>query len=249
VEVLSLASLGLLLLATVVVGLRLLRLASRTRRLPELLIGIALLCLAPFGYGLMVAARVPRLWSTGVQEALIVAGLLGLTAGSSALYAFVWQVFRPRSGWARSVCYACFVGLIVSTAGDVATRFIGSFEGSGPWFWVNFVLRSLSLVWAGLESLRYWLMMRRRLVLGLSDPLTANTFLLWGLGALSAASAFAVALVTRAVTGHHVMQFAELNSLVCALSGLAAATIFLAFFPPDAYARAVRARARRRAGA
>lgn len=241
-EILSLGSLGLLLGVTVAVGLRLLRLWRRTRRLPELLIGVTLLCFAPFGYGIMFAARVPDLWSVGVQEALIAAGLLGLTAGASALYAFVWQVFRPRAGWARWLCYACFVGLIVSTAGDMATRFIGSMEGGGPWFWANFVLRTLSLVWSGLESLRYWRLMRRRLSLGLADPVTANTFLLWGLGALSAASAFGVALVTRAVTGHHVMQYDELNAVVCALSALAAGTIFLAFFPPAAYVRAVRSR-------
>jgi hypothetical protein len=243
VQSLSLLSLGLLLVVTVVIGFRLVRLAGRTRRLPELLIGLALLCFAPLGYGLMFAARMPGLIPASQKTAFVITGLFGLTAGATALYAFVWQVFRPSAGWARSLCYACFVALIVSTAGDVATRLIGRSDGSGLWFWSNFVMRTLSLAWAGSESMRYWRMMCRRLALGLADPLTTSTFLLWGLGAWSAAAAFAVAFVTRAVTGHHAMVIPEANAAVCVLAVIASATIFLAFFPPAAWVRVVNARA------
>ena len=41
-------------------------------------------------------------------------------------------------------------------------------------------LRGIALLWGGTESLRYWRLLRKRIALGLADPIVARRFLLWG---------------------------------------------------------------------
>ena len=55
----------------------------------------------------------------------------------------------------------------------------------GGAYWVSWVLRTGALLWLAFESLRYWSLLRRRLRLGLADPLVTNRFLLLGIWALA----------------------------------------------------------------
>ena len=52
----------------------------------------------------------------------------------------------------------------------------------GPGGTLTSALCTANLLWGAVESLRYYALMRRRLRLGLADPLVTNRFLLWGLG-------------------------------------------------------------------
>jgi hypothetical protein len=94
-----------------------------------------------------------------------------------------------------------------------------------------------------LEALRQYGMAKRRMALGLADPLVANRFLLWGLVA-----SFQVA-IQAASLGLHVRGMGILAdplglALVTAGSLLAAAMMWLAFLPPAAYRKFVERRAR-----
>jgi hypothetical protein len=238
-------SLGIFLLSSIVVSVRLLLLARRTGRLPEKLAGFALLCIGPLGYGSTSIARLPQIVDGPWSIVWLSAGLLSLTAGSGALYYFVFRVFRPDSAAARWLCYSCGVALVVTSAGDITFRLLGATLGAGLWWWASFTMRLLALVWASGESFRYYAMMRRRQVLGLADPLITQMILHWGLGSGCAAVASAIAFAVRALTGKQLVSFPEINVAVCGLSLIAAITQWLAFFPPAAYARAVRIRAER----
>jgi hypothetical protein len=238
--VLSVLGFGAFLLVSLVVGVRLLLLARRTRLLPELSIGVALLSLGPLGYGLLFAARtIPELPSRRAVG-LTLCGLCGLAVGSSALYFFVWRVFRPVEGWARAFAFVGFVVLAISTMGDMVTRALSTLEGAGLWFWVAFVMRAAPLAWGAVEAFRYWGMMRRRQVLGLAEPVVTRVLAYWGVGAGCAALAFGLALATRALTGLSVQSVPRANAAVSLLALVAAAAIWLAFFPGPSAASGAR---------
>ena len=104
------------------------------------------------------------------------------------------------------------------------------------------------------ESFRYWALLQRRLRIGLADPLVANRFLLWGVWAatvtllnlsdpLARAWYCAVAGTTTElipeVARHMIVVVVALTS---ALGLVAAACLFLTFFPTAGYRRWVLSR-------
>ena len=82
--------------------------------------------------------------------------------------------------------------------------------------------------------------MRRRLALGLADPLTTGRFALFGTGL--GAGAMAVAFFDN-VFGLRYGGYGPLLELSIAAAGLVAACLFLAFLPPAAYRAFVERRA------
>lgn len=239
---LSAIGFGVFLTASLGVGIRLILLARRTRQLPELCVGVAMLCFGPFGYGLVLAARLLPDLPRGAAVSLSLAGLTGVSLGAAALLLFAWRVFRPHEAWARAASLAGFALLSISSLADALGRALVSLEGVGVWLWLAFATRTLPLVWIVLESLRYYQTMRRRSALGLADPVVGEGFLLWGLGAVCATLSAVCAIVTRAVTGLSVMRMPEMVLPISLLSLTAVVTIWLAFFPPAAYLRALRRR-------
>jgi hypothetical protein len=81
--------------------------------------------------------------------------------------------------------------------------------------------------------------MRRRLRLGLADPLVTNRFLLWGLGIGAAGLGSLISLIVQQVVG---LSMAELPALTFSnsLFGLCSALLmWVAFLPPAAWRRFV----------
>jgi len=58
------------------------------------------------------------------------------------------------------------------------------------------LLGLVPMSWAGFESIRYYKMQSRRLLLGLADPIVTDRFRLWGLSMLAAGAitVFGIAL-------------------------------------------------------
>ncbi len=225
--------------ASFLVGARLLLLARRTRELPELAVGLALVLAGGAGYALMFASArlAPEPATAGAFAAL---GALSLNAGAVSLWFFTWRVFRPESAWAAVLVAAAAAAAGSSYLHELLTTGFAFRSFQGVWYWSGFAARLLCFGWAALESLRYWAMMRRRARLGLAEPLLANRFLLW---ALAAAGAFAI----WAVVGWNLLQgsnqptgglFENDAALLVSGFGLASAlALWLAFFPPLAYRR------------
>jgi len=215
-----------------------LRLTWRTGEFPEAAIGVHMLVLM-LGYGVEFA---------GIEAAAALGPwAVVLRAFGNFCYAvailvyllFVWRVFRPGRRAAAWVVAICSLALVVGFGGELLTsRFdFGSERFAAPWFWIAFVPRLVCMAWATGESLREHSLARRRMRLGLSDPVVANRFLLWGLASLAEFGIYGVVMVSilRGVPADFLNGTA---ALVVSAMGLGAAiTISLAFLPPPAYRR------------
>jgi hypothetical protein len=250
-----------LLLATLV-GVRLLRRGRRQAQAPETALGTYFVCAATLGtlfacvaYG-AVAQRALEPDATAVRVLVFVSHVFYLL-GTTALYRFTAQVFRPDSAWARRLANyavaAYALGVLWEVPGDgFAVVILPAFG-----YWLAFVARVGAFAWVAVEALRYWAGARKRVRLGLADPLVSNRFLLWGSWSITL---FVTACTEPAARLIYVAQSGtstELNldvvgpivlatiALTSLLSTLSAVLMVLTFFPAPAYRRWVEARAAR----
>lgn len=181
-------------LASAVVGLRLVGLARRTGQRPELLLGLGILGTAVLGYGILIGAAVLRGEGLGesadpLQQALRATGGLLHDAGVTMILLFVRTVFRPAERWALALLAAALLMLWGGHLGwELTNRYRSGLPGNAFWWLRNFVIWTYPL-WTLVESYRYYGLLRRRQALGLADPLVTNRFLLWGSAALGTALA------------------------------------------------------------
>ncbi len=236
-------------IVALVVGVRVLLLARRTRELPELLMGVGVLGIGPVGFGLMVVAAQFAESSPGLHHALLGVALLAVSCGAFAKFVFNWRVYHPDGALARVVALGSGIALFGTFVyAGVAHGFVVE-DPLEPNSLARSILQIGCLLWGAGESFSYWTKMRRRVRLGLADPVVSNRFLMWAIGAFAAGWGTAVGLVGQIVTGSTttqegwVMVSSSLHGLVAAIA------IALAFIPPGFYVRAVRARAERTAGA
>lgn len=221
------------------IGVRLIRLSAQTRQPPELLIGTAVLFLAGLGYPLSAVAReVPDLGASSRAGLGAFAGLLAVV-GLAANTAFTWVIFRRGVAWASALLAA--VGL--AAAGMFVAQSLGGGWAAGEVFWSSLPIPiTISFGWAFVECGRYHLMLRRRLRLGMADPVVTNRFGLY-------AAATGLAVVTNVVGWvfwklHLEMLTHPLGGfLLFVLGTSSSALMMLAFLPPRAYLAWLRARA------
>jgi hypothetical protein len=117
------------------------------------------------------------------------------------------------------------------------------------------------MLWVSVESFRYYAMLRRRLRLGLTDPVLTNRFLLWAIWAAAvflnlsadpvARLAYAVSAGTRG--GAVVPEIAApivlvTISVTMVLGAVSAVTLFLTFFATEGYRRWVESGSASRTG-
>jgi hypothetical protein len=102
------------------------------------------------------------------------------------------------------------------------------------WFVAVRVPSILALGWTGIEAFRQWRMARRRVALGIGDPVVSNRFALWcAVGSFSTANN----LVSTLLQAQGIGPVAHpLGATVIALSGLvSSALLWLVFMPPARY--------------
>jgi hypothetical protein len=201
---------------------------------PEGAIGGALFA-GGLGYALWIVARSLHGFGVAVQMPVHALAVLALEIGVVSLSFGVWRLFRPQQRWAAA-------GVVVAAAA-MAGHFAASLAGFDPGgrrggleFWLLNVVGGGAYLWNTLESLRYHALLRRRVRLGLVDGDLANRFLLWGLAGGSAFLLFGLGMANR-ISGGGLAGAAMIGQPLCGFaSGLC---IWLAFFPPAAYARFV----------
>ena len=229
-----------------VVGVRLLRLARRTRGFPELVLGLAESLLAGVVPPMFILTQV-----VSEPEALIrtssFLGHLAYTVGCAVMILFTWRVFRPGETWARVLLYAALGVLGVGGALQMAHAFLapGVAALRDPQTtsflvmeWVSFA----GFVWTAIEAFAYHARLRKQLALGLVDPVVVNRVLLWGVVGVGGIVA-AGAPVTASLMGLSVAVHVP-TRLVCALATVVSSVaIQLAFLPPASYLRWVRGQA------
>ncbi len=241
----ALAAVSTLLFIAVamVVGVRLLLLAKRTRGLPEFSLGAGLFVIVGIGYPLMLAGRANAADSPESARWLMATGALAMACGWTGVWIFTWRVFRAGSQiamWVTLGCIGVMLGAAgasahrVSTLADLATLDFGSIRHTGV-----AILAMLVNAWAAIESSRYYARMSKRVAVGLADPIVANRFLLFALVmgfsfASTGVPTVASMLGIDAVRSPPVLIASAVTGVLC--SG----TLWLAFLPPKVYVRRLR---------
>ena len=190
-EVATGVAVGVMVLANAVVGLSLLRIAIRTRRRPELLIGLGLFGMGPMSQGLTVIAGTGRLPCGEVNHALHALAAVGSGVGMACIYLFVLTVFRPGVAWARALTATAVLVLFV---GERRLRRVAdaggarsAVEGRPPELGRRHPRRVHARVRLGRARVGQLLAARpQALRLGLIDATVTNRFLLWAVASGSA---------------------------------------------------------------
>jgi hypothetical protein len=220
---------------TGVTGTRLLWLASRTRALPEATLGFSCIVGGMLGWAAVLVAggigdRAPE-----VGRALNAIGLFCFSAGTLSLGLFCWRVFSPKNPWVAAFFVLLVVTLVVDFVHNIVILGIPFPPTTSFWYWPGMLARSAIFAWRPLVALPFYFRLRRRLALGLADPVAMNRVLLWGVaGAITCASTVFVVGVTLA--GLWETPARSILAIVTVLAAAADATLgWLAFVPPRRY--------------
>lgn len=242
-----------------VIGVRLIRFAAGSKG-PEAWLGLYLLAGTLFGTLLSSAVylswadpsvALPPAWRPPLHALQFLAN----TAGMIGILMFTHRVFRPRARWARRAVQSAAA---LSALAFVVTGAVERFEIHvipNPTYLAVVAARVAAMVWMTVESLVYFVRLRKRQRLGLADPLLVNRFLLWGIWAGSMSLMQLSDPIGRFwywwITGTTVQWIPEVGRTIIvfmiastsALGAVTAATLFLTFFPTAAYKRWVAAHA------
>jgi len=245
----SIGIVSLLTMAVVgtVVATRLVLVARRTRGLPELAMGLGLLLVTVLGGPLAAAARLPGMVATTPGDLLFAGGLLLTITGIGFMYVFTWRVFHPDHGWVKVLLGGVAAALVVAWLGLVHANTQGAtleeiLPHTRPWGIAIVALVAGAFLWTGVESLSYHAALRRRLALGMSDPVVVNRFFLWTVSSFAVAALCAVIVGTMLAGGAPMNDPLSLTSIALASIAVSVAW-YLAFLPPDRYLHFVRGRA------
>jgi hypothetical protein len=157
-----------------IVGVKLLRLSSRTRQFSEFAIGFSLFCYAAIGQTTLFASHaLGDEASTEVRIALRASRFLAYYIALLGLSAFTWRVFGAESRWrlaltaligvtAAVTIFASFWANCQQLAQGGELPMYGRYAGS-PQFIVMFA-------WMSIESLVYCSKLRKRHALGHFEP-------------------------------------------------------------------------------
>lgn len=249
---------GANLLLGAVIGVRLLRLA-RTSGGPEKWLGLHLLLYTVAAT--MVSATLYMGWSDpslampdGLARSMNALFFALQTLGVPFLAIFTQQTFRPGKRGARIAVYTLSALIALGAIGIGVGQGFEVRVQNTPGYWVVFWARTAVYAWVTAESFLYFARMRKRLRLGLAEPLVVNRFLLWGIwGGVVLVMSFSdpVARVWYAsLAGSNTEWIPSVGrpiilTMIAATSALgtvAGSALFLTFFPPAAYKRWIGAR-------
>jgi hypothetical protein len=250
------AVLGIFQLLYIVVvmalGARLMLLAIRTRQLPESLLATHFLLCCGLGYLLLIvglsAIRDPELLPASVATGMLAVGHFGSCVGVFGGICFNFLVFRRSERWAEALVALAAVAL---TVGYVGYGLSGGFRHGrfeGLWFWMFYGTFAAGAAWVMVEPLAYYQTMRKRLRLGLAEPLVANRFLLWGVGSVGrfcmvVGGVLASTLHDGDIRAELEFGVTGITLLGVALIGLGVAiSYWLTFFPTRSYVRFIERR-------
>ena len=220
------------LIVTMVVGVRLLSVARRTRQLPEALFGAAFIA-GGVGQGMgQIGQRL--IWSdAGAVAAVLNTFFFGIhVAGTVVLWLVVWRVFRAGTtrgivafaigSFATAVAYGMRIG-----TGDFVTV-----SGTSTGMQLFLLCRASIFCWVALEAFHQYGMLRRRAALGLGDPVVANQILLWGIaGVLSMSMSVLVGYYTINLRLSP-LEDPFSTALILFFAVGTSMTMWCAFFPP-----------------
>jgi len=221
------------LAAALVLGIRLLILASRTRGVPELAMGASFIVGGFFGFLFLLVGNPAAglAMAAPVSELLFRLGMSLIGVGVCFTYVFVWQTFRPDSSLVRTLSLTAMVCILASFwavwSHPIEAALVDPVHLFGE------AVRMGGLLWGCIEALRYYAAMRRRLALRLADPVVTNRFLLWGI-AMGAGVVTSLTGLFMTVSGR-VDPDAWPYLILGIFATISPIAQWFAFFPPRGY--------------
>jgi hypothetical protein len=217
-----------------IAGIRLLRLSQRTEEVPERLLGACFIAIAVSAlfYVLPNLSPFESLWTS-----LNFAGRVFVIPYSVIFALFTWRVFRPAERWGGGLVWGTAILLVIGVGGSATGGDWEGFSISSGWFWFEWVGFTLPFGWAGSEALIEYVRARRRVRLGLCDPLVCNRYLLWALfGTLQVC--LCLILLPQYAEYEASSRFTQAwDALYGAVEIGSIVMIWLVFFPPAIYRR------------
>jgi hypothetical protein len=238
---------GSILLCAVVgalVGLKLLRIASHSRKLPELAIGTGLFAYAALSQPALLAQQVlGEETSLGLRMGIVVLRVAAFYVTLVGLSLFTWRVFGAESRWRQALAAGMVMAGMISGGMSISAAWLNlSANAPVPLYGRIGMLPHfvLSFGWVSLESLRYYALMRKRRALGLADPVVTNRFFVWGAGE-GVVSLVTLALLAAMLRRGEILASDPFVSWFVTAAGLVNALVWwLTFAPPAAYLQRIR---------
>jgi hypothetical protein len=170
--------------------------------------------------------------------------LLGTSAvnfGQHACFRFTRCVFSPDVGCMQAALGAESALLAMQTLGMAWATYTGELGAPIGKLWTlsSSAISAVGFGWTAAESAAYWSRLRLRVGLGLADPLVVNRVLLWALVGASSVLINAVN-VAGLLRGVNVLQDPLTMLATGVLGSFNSVALWLAFLPPEAYARWIR---------
>lgn len=223
------------------VGVRTLLTWHRTRMIQELCIGSNLTAIALGGLILTAISTAAKTTGQPYPLVLYAIGLLAFVVHVAAVYAGTWSIFRPNEQWpvlavAAATALAAF-WMVLALSGDSGRS---EFRAT-----LMLSIRGTGMAWAAAECFYCSAQLRRRAAIGLADPLVAHRIWLWGVGATAALVSISLELGSWVVYDHPLQSRPIGMHLMSLLGLIGTLAVYLAFFPPDAYARWIAGRLNR----
>ena len=242
-------TLGLFVIVSSVVGLRLLWTAAHGGGAAAWTCGLHFTCIGMIAYPAVTIAGVGVLPVGEVNLALGAVGSVFMAAGVSACFFFTVMAFRRSDAWAWVLAGSSTLALTVgafSQIGALATADPAMASGDAVRSWTHLIVgfSTLSQAWSGFEGLSEWRRARRRVALGLTDPVVANRIFLWGFNGF-AMSCLNVLVVTWTLQSVNIGASLSAQLVILVFETISCITITLAFFPTEMWKNWVRARSHR----
>jgi hypothetical protein len=229
----------LFMVASAVIGTRLLVLYAKLREPPELFLGSAYLLAGTLGWGGLLVGTLMTPKGQSLAEPFQAWSVVVGDLGTYCFYLFVWYVFRRESLVAKVALG--FVALVFVTSLTRDT-FIAHVTFGPPPGTVTTIAgataRAAVFAWTGVEAFSSYFAFRRRARIGLGNPIVASRLLLWGISSVVtfALSTTAMMLyVTATDNADATFKQNQAGGLYGALALVAATALWFAFFPPRAY--------------
>jgi hypothetical protein len=191
------------------------------------------------GFPLLVASGIGPKPVAELSMPLLAGGLFFVALGTLGLYAFTWRAFRPRTAWAQGIVAVVAIGLAVVVVGTVRAFSQAPAEqlsmetGTGWMMWTRVFILGAYL-WTAIESLQQYGMARKRLKLGLSEPVVTNRLLLWSLTGATEVAINAVDLALH-MSGVNLMVDPRAMAVTATGGVVASVMMYLTFLPPRSY--------------
>jgi hypothetical protein len=237
----QLAGYAAFILASLVLGSRLILLWRRTREIPELVVGGSFLLAGVLGYSawLVMGIAVGAGAEPATIKKIVIVGLGFTVIGGLCNGYGTSLIFRAGQRWAK-VWVTCMGAVLVASWWMYV---VSGPEGSATAFWRTVVASAPLHIWAATEAFMLGHMLRKRARLGLAQPMVANRTMQFGNCSSAVVVSIVVSYSAYLVYGMTPPVWTATLASTCLLAG--AIAIWLGFFPPSGY----RARVERALGA